>query len=768
MTINTAVINTLREELSCFARAGTAIEVIEKNNSEILVNWQFQKENRESYFRWRNATESWQVRDARISDTWISYQDFLASEHMADLRYLAQQIELNTKIPKHYLSTKITLNDDDDSENRSEPMDALEALAQQLDHQSEIDSNISRTTVLFLRGEAGTGKSVALRKFAKDRARSYLRGACRSLCLYVDAQGKALLNIHDAFSSTLDDLSVSAVRKDTVAVLCKHGLLVPLIDGFDELLGSGGYGEAFNSLSSFIAALQRRGKIITSGRSTFYDDQYLQIEASSLDSTDLDYHTTAATVEPWTEDQVREYCQNAWTAKADKNSWLSHLDRLLGMKTFSQLLRKPFFTAQVAELIPAGGFDANRFLVEQLVDGLLKREENKWKTTEGTHVFSVTDHYRFLQDVAEEMWWQRALELDSDTVRLLAEVLTSQLPSSTKNLVINRSATHAAFESERKNRVFLRFQHAVYFDFFLQRRIVSLLESKDNGSLLPFLERGLLTESTLELLAYACNSMSVPQITAMIQTCSNAMRQESRYQTARQNAGAIVAELLNDRNSVVEDLRLNWLIFYKANICNVTINRATLRGCEFFNAKLYGFRIQNTSFQECHFNSIYVDNFTHIDTSADELGSVGLIMFNSEHGLRRILIPTEKAKVLAKIGVRISAAALGKPLTKAQNDRIELLERFLRHMQRSYYFSLDLERLWGLSNIPDWTALKALLIKYQILTVRSVEKNGPVGKLEVLSRTPQQIREGVEYASCPDAEIANLWRELLGVSSTNH
>ena len=53
----------------------------------------------------------------------------------------------------------------------------------------------------------------------------------------------------------LQDLR-SRFSYNAVPPLVRNGLVVPVIDGFDELLGSGGYDEAFSSLAAFIAPIR--------------------------------------------------------------------------------------------------------------------------------------------------------------------------------------------------------------------------------------------------------------------------------------------------------------------------------------------------------------------------------------------------------------------------------------------------------------------------------------------------------------------------------
>jgi hypothetical protein len=70
----------------------------------------------------------------------------------------------------------------------------------------------------------------------------------------VSAQGRALSNLKDALAAETGDLRATFTW-DAIAPLTRRGLLVPIIDGFDELLGAAGYGDAFGSLREFLSDL---------------------------------------------------------------------------------------------------------------------------------------------------------------------------------------------------------------------------------------------------------------------------------------------------------------------------------------------------------------------------------------------------------------------------------------------------------------------------------------------------------------------------------
>jgi predicted NACHT family NTPase len=142
-----------------------------------------------------------------------------------------------------------------------------------------ISQQTGRTKVIFLKGDAGSGKTTLLQHLTLDSAANYSNAGFQFL--FVSAQGRALSNIKDALAAETQSLK-SAFTYEAVIPLTRHGLIVPIIDGFDELLGAIGYGDAFASLREFLDKLQGDGVVVVSARSSFYDIEF----ASRVDTYD--------------------------------------------------------------------------------------------------------------------------------------------------------------------------------------------------------------------------------------------------------------------------------------------------------------------------------------------------------------------------------------------------------------------------------------------------------------------------------------------------
>ena len=123
-------------------------------------------------------------------------------------------------------------------------------------------------------GEAGSGKTRVLQELVRRQADSYLRGQTNKLFLYVNAQGRALARLNEALATELQDLRVN-LTYHSVATLARVGIVIPVIDGFDELLGVSGYDDAFSSLAQFLEQMEGQGCLVASARSVYYEAEFL-------------------------------------------------------------------------------------------------------------------------------------------------------------------------------------------------------------------------------------------------------------------------------------------------------------------------------------------------------------------------------------------------------------------------------------------------------------------------------------------------------------
>ncbi len=196
---------------------------------------------------------------------------------------------------------------------------------------------LAATRVLFVHGNAGTGKTSTLQHVTKLQAERYLQGQTGTLLLYLDAQGKGLSQLEDVMARALQDLRAKFTYH-SVAALARRHCVIPIVDGFDELIGPSSAREAFSNLSQFLAQLDCEGVLIASSRSAFIDYRTLHERAAELAaSQNLSYEIIPVEVLPWNNQAIEKYCESRTPGSSDLKR------RVFALRSLSTRMRQSVY-----------------------------------------------------------------------------------------------------------------------------------------------------------------------------------------------------------------------------------------------------------------------------------------------------------------------------------------------------------------------------------------------------------------------------------------
>src|SRR6266516_2676087 len=704
--------------------------------------------------------------DVTLDGVRLPYRAFLSSPRMADLGRFAQFIVKAYTRAEEFIDTEAVHRDEDTAKDSRGPATAVVlGLA---------NANLPflSTRVVLVRGEAGSGKTIALRRLALSRAGRFTAGAADSLFFYVDAQGRALSRLEDAMAKDLQDLR-SQFSYAAIAPLTRHGLIVPIIDGFDELLGSGGYDEAFSSLAAFLSTLEGRGSIVASARSAFFDYQNFYENAQRFAGDGrLNYEVETVDVESWNDDQIRKYFRGVGARKArDGDHLVAALEQLqISLDTPNkQLLTKPFYASRVADLL-AGGTELNSRddLLEQLVDAFLEREHRKLLDKDGHPLLSKKGHRAFLTALAEEMWWQESRRIDVGTVQVLAELVTSTfgLPPGAARAIVERVSSYAFLSTDRVERRFLRFEHEVFYGYFLAQKVQEFVE-REPADLRRFLARAVLDDTLVDEVVRLIGS-DVQRCSRAIESICNVLRAGVSEVGARENAGLLIAGLMRGAKALREGLVIRNTIFRQVSFGEVTLSRPRFEQCDFSDVDLSGAQLIEPEFVDTQLRSLEVDvqrtriEMTHTLAAPQVYG----IRVRHGPGAGSYYAPEEIERILAKLGVRFAKQPSSEPPVRAQapavQRRVDLLNRFVTKMERRFYASADDIRKFPFATGPDWDVVMDLLKSHSLLEEEVIQKRGPREPLVRLAVPPAVLRRGenVSDRSVPDA-VKAFWRDLV-------
>ena len=692
----------------------------------------------------------------QVDGATMSYQAFLASSHMADLDRLAEFMPKIMQSTPNYVSTRATSSEE-----------SITDIADQLVARLGSENLPSGSTrIVLVQGEAGSGKTVALKRMTLNRARGHLTDSTQPLFFYIDVQGRALARLDDAMARYLQDLR-SRFSYGAVPSLVRNGLLIPVIDGFDELLGSGGYDEAFSSLASFIAQLDGRGAVIASARSAFFDYNSFRENAEKFSRDGaLSYEVVSVQMEPWNdveaEQLVREKATNVGKVLAQFRGLRTTMD-----DSNRQLLRKPFYVSQITNLLEDGiELASNEMILDKLVDTFLKREYAKLLNKDGQPLLTLEGHRRFLVSLSEEMWWTEARYLDVPTVRAWAEMIVEEFDVSEEDArqIITRVPTYAFLSTAGTTKTTVAFEHEVFYGYFLAEGLKRYID-EEPVELKRFLNRTLFDETLVEQTA-RWYGRDADACTKAVESVCGVLRRGLTEGIARQNAGQLVARLMRSSGGVRPGTHLQNLYFHQDDFGEVDLKDVVFSYCHLDSVDLTRMRMKRPRFVECMLQAPRVSlggtRFDDADSElADMVRGIVIVEEGSEEG-RRYYAPEHIAAVLRRLGMQWPEPEEDEEVYDEEDvRRIRLLERFLLKMERRYYVSKeDLER-FPFSREGDWNAVYGLLQKHGVVREEIRQMSGRPKPLTRLTYPANVIREAEDTRDGRWPRLSSFWEELL-------
>lgn len=753
----------IERDLTSFGDPGALVDVRPTGRGFRAV-WTMQGEKREALFS--------VSRDQGVSVTTagrtVPYGSFVAGPDMADLQRLARMI-LQAMPRGLFVETRAERSAADGDPTTSS---AVELLAELLDEANDV-----ATRVVMVTADAGAGKTYVLKELARRYADDYLHGRTRRLLLYVNAQGRSLARLNEALATELQDLKVG-LTYHSVATLARLGVLVPVIDGFDELLGVSGYDDAFSSLAGFLDQLEGEGQLLASARSVYYEEEFLARAGRVSATGDQRWAHVPVRVLEWSEDDRRRYLDQWAAARGltdEASEQLGRRVRTIFDDGREELAKKPLFYARVVELLRKNPeFSAGGDLLHALVREYLSRErKEKLLDRQSGSLLTEEQFERLMCELAQEMWNQETRELDSRSVREVAEfvVESEDLPEAAKQSVVERMPALAFLAQSGDDSLRsggISFEHELFFFYFLARSIVSEFNST-SADVRIVLSRSALPDDVAERVAAQLNARdgagARDRLQKRLDRLADAGSKEWRRTIqVRENAGLLVMALLRAHAGGGEDGReidgctVRSVVFPGGRLGGVTLKRCSLVDVEIRRTDLTAAR-----FLECTARDVLLFE-PRVAPDATRLELEGLDL-SHVIGLRVTGIPEtvyDPATVAAKLkecGAPTPDAddAVG---SRVPSAHVDLVAGLVRAYRRANPVCTEDPALAGLLDDPAWAVVERLLIEHEIVTKEHRPTSGrPKTFLRRRVRS-EQLMSGRNGGVNGVPRVRSFWRAL--------
>lgn len=754
----TLITDEIRADFLAFADPATALDVRDRE-----IFWTQSGERRMARLL---ASEHTGFPKIIYHGTQYNYRQFFASVHMADLRSVAETQRRVMKL-QPYVDSTVEVND----ETR---MPGLHALMQLIQPQVR-----TRTSIVFLQGEAGVGKTTLLRQLAVNLASEFLSGRNDYLALYVDAQNRSLARLDEAVALELQDIRAKFTYH-ALASLARIGLLVPIIDGFDELLGARGYEDALSSLLRFLERLSGEGVVVTSARSSFYRFQSVGWLRNATLSGQLDFEVTIATMKNWSDEQIESAIALTGIAEdvalADAHEVLVRTKSAVSPEVW-QLFSIPFFVfsfygiikviAEHADTSKAKSLDLKQALpaileilakdsLTFLVVGLIKREIPKLKGKGDQPLLVPEDHDKFLREVAEEMWMQETRVLDRSSVEALLEIIVEGEGKATLlEALKGRAGVHPLLISTTEGG--LAFRHELFFSYFMAHDLGHYFESRDSKFYRLF-GRATVTPTIADQFASFCFGRDpFPPIQGILDQLAPAHAPPSLRIAAQRNAGEVVSAIIRRMGPLVGASTVPAMLFEGTDLRKTQLERTTFRHCDFVDADLRGAEWKGVDLSTCALSRTVLSTDTKLEgmlIPAPE--SLHGIVFDEE----TIFEPARIAEVLLSLGCHVALREQLVESSVEQKRRINLLRKLVRATNRTFRFSMSDLKNVGIAQDPEWRLLEHLLGRHGLWETDVISRRGSSAQLKRFSVPTDDLEAGVDGRS-KNAHIAAFWREFL-------
>lgn len=746
----------IQNDLMSFADPG-GVDVILASGRRFQVEWRMRGQPREATFtvsRDRGVT-------VHVDGVNQAYPVFLADTRMADLKHVARMISQSAK-DDIFVSTSARRTDID----APVPVPATQLLTDLLEHEEP-----EFTQVVMVTGGAGAGKTRVLQELVLRQAERYLQGRTEKLLLYVNAQGRALARLNEALATELQDLRVH-LTYHSVATLVRVGLIVLVIDGFDELLGVSGYDDAFSSLSMFLEQLDGYGRLIASARSVYYEEEFLKRAGQASATGHHRWSHIPVEIMPWGAGNRESYVNEL--AKRRSLSAQQRLD--LGKRVHiafendRRLSEKPLFFTKTVDLVHMDpGFSSNGDLLGTLIRSFLEREQvEKLLDRQQRPLLSDDRLEKVIGELAEEMWNQETRELDGNSVKEVAEYILygTEVEESERQIVVERMPALAFLNRSEKHGT-IGFEHEVFFFYFLA--IVIAQQYMDGVDMRAILSRSSLPEFVAERLAFELTRrglLSTPDnLQELLDRLSNAGRTEWRRTTqVRENAGLIMLALLREfahaREATVEitGQAISTVILPGGDLSNVT-----LRNCILDNVTIRRTNLGSTKFVECHARNVLLSApRIKIDGTRLELKGIRVpadvsgIQSLTDEGSVTIYDPLEVTRILALCGAPVRPN-VDQDRRDISSDTMALLERLMRAYERANPICDGDDHLQGLFRDRRWPKLRKILIQHGIVRLDQRQTSGRPKEFLRRQFPPDEIMAGAIRAGDVQPQIGRFW-----------
>lgn len=546
------------------------------------------------------------------------------------------------------------------------------------------------TSVLYVTSDAGEGKTTVINRASHVQAQRYKAKQTSTLIVPIPLSGRAFLTFDDAVIAALvNKLRFNYLYFDAFVELVKLGVVVPAFDGYEEMLVEGSRGEAISALGTLVQRMDSSGTVFIAARKAFFEYLSFRTQARLLDAIgDRSAAFGRLALSRWSKEQFCNYGQlrGVTAPEAVFETVAARLGAAHPLLTRAVLVRRLFDVlegtdqAELADLLGANPHD----YFFTFVDAIVKREASeKWLSRVSGDVMEPlllqNEHHQLLSQIALEMWQTSSNSLRYDVLDVVVDIFCEDLK---KNGVVIRQVKervkqHSLLSSETSRGKGIAFDHEDFQDFFLGEGLGLVLSKKSTTEIRSFVSVNVIPTSTIEqAVQYLIRHKE--DIYGAFHAVVSINESEMGYSFCKENCGLLAIRLLEYMQEGECSSVLRNMYFSAGSLGGRALKRVSFERCHFQPTHVSKNSLVDVAFRDCEFERLEIErhdpallpSVSFADCRVDSL----VLKAEEEQTYDPALI----LGILRNLGATIFEAASMPTMPMVFDDRLKLIERFLR------------------------------------------------------------------------------------------
>ena len=553
------------------------------------------------------------------------------------------------------------------------------------------------STGVYLTSDAGEGKTTLIHHLARHQARQYKNKETDWLLVPIALGGRPFLRFDDVVIGTLvNTLRFPFLYYDAFVWLVRMGVIVPALDGFEEMFVEGHAGDAVSALGNLMQLLDSRGTILIAARDAYFEYKSLGVQAPLFDSIRGENADFARIkLSRWNQKQFINYAERRHVidgpglfrevANELNDEYHPLLTRAVLVK---RLIDVASDHATRTDVIQNIGLD-NGHVFERFVDSIVRREaREKWIDRSGSParpLLTEEQHHALLAEIAMEMWVSETAALKADVFDYVVDLYTEScgMDSRMTNQIRDRIRQHALIVRSGSIRDAFSFDHDEFYHYFLGEAIGRMIAKRD-----PIEIRRAFRIAAFPRLALAVAAEQAvkgrSERSYAVGTLNVVCASEPHASFVKDNSGSLVAQLI-DGASDDEEVVVHRMSFPADALRKRTIERTRFRECYFRRTTLGGTTVRGCVFEQCQFEQLDLSEVGSVEGSSMRDCEVVSIVRSVEGSA--IFVPEVIYRSLKNEGFDVLVEAhevKGEIVDEIEMDeRLVLTERMCRSFFRS-------------------------------------------------------------------------------------